>query len=212
MRMLIDSQRPRTHQQPSHLSLHSPLSFPQRYSSVILHRRYCFPPHQQKRGGAAPSYCQGRGGGAAVTLVAIQRYGMLAIGNIAISRCHRACKKKFGGYQCVRYASGRYSQGQKIDIVASLVVDAHYGLSHADASLSRVKGSQCQLRQCCCIHRTLSKNTPKDQKPSVLRDETKPTTHKQSTGVNPHNQIRPKERKHQTRQQAGAHSFSTTLS
>jgi hypothetical protein len=87
-------------------------------------------PHQQKRGGAAPSYCQGRGGGAVVTLVAIWRYGMFAIGNIAIWRCHPAWKKKIGGYQCVRYASGWYSQDQKIDIV--LVVDAHYGLSHAE--------------------------------------------------------------------------------
>jgi hypothetical protein len=34
MRMLIDSQRPRTHQQPRYPSLRSPLSFPQRCFSV----------------------------------------------------------------------------------------------------------------------------------------------------------------------------------
>jgi hypothetical protein len=35
-------------------------------------------------------------------------------------------QKKIGGYQCVRYASGRHSQDPKIDSIASLVVDAHY--------------------------------------------------------------------------------------
>jgi hypothetical protein len=38
---------------------------------LILHQYHDDPSYQQKRGGAAPSYCQGRGGGAAVTLVAI---------------------------------------------------------------------------------------------------------------------------------------------